>query len=108
MGRYFRYAWLLALALVCLIVAMANRAPVTLSLLPDDLAGLLNWQLRVELPVFLVLALGVVLGLALGFVWEWLREHKHRKVVRVQTRAVSKLERELAAIVARIAVAQFH
>ena len=50
MGRYLRYAWLLALALVCLIVAMANRAPVTLSLLPDDLAGLLNWQLRVELP----------------------------------------------------------
>ena len=66
MGRYFRYAWLLALALVCLIVAMANRAPVTLSLLPDDLAGLLNWQLRVELPLFLVLALGVVLGLALA------------------------------------------
>ena len=89
---------LLALALVCLIVAMANRAPVTLSLLPDDLAGLLNWQLRVELPLFLVLALGVVLGLALGFVWEWLREHKHRKVARVQTRAVSKLERELAAM----------
>jgi uncharacterized integral membrane protein len=98
MSRYFRYAWLLAVALVCLIVAMANRAPVTLSLLPDDLAGLLNWQLRVELPLFLVLALGVVLGLALGFVWEWLREHKHRKVARVQTRAVSKLERELAAM----------
>ena len=98
MSRYFRYAWLLAVALVCLIVAMANRAPVTLSLLPDDLAGLLNWQLRVELPLFLVLALGVVLGLALGFVWEWLREHKHRKVARVQTRAVSTLERELAAM----------
>ena len=98
MRRYLRYAWLIALALACLVLAMANRTPVTLSLLPDDLAGLLNWQLRVELPLFLVLALGVVLGLGLGFVWEWLREHKHRKVARVQTRAVSKLERELAAM----------
>ena len=98
MRRYFRYAWLIALALACLVLAMANRTPVTLSLLPDDLAGLLNWQLRVELPLFLVLALGVVMGLGLGFVWEWLRAHKHRKVARVQTRAVSKLERELAAM----------
>jgi hypothetical protein len=39
-----------------------------------------------------------VVGLALGFVWEWLREHKHRKTARVQTRAVSKLERELATL----------
>ena len=98
MSRYLRYAWLVALALACLIIAMANRAIVTLSLLPDDLAGLLNWQARADVPVFIVLALGVVLGLALGFVWEWLRERKHRKVARVQTRAVSKLERELAAM----------
>ena len=98
MRRYLRYAWLVALALACLIIAMANRTAVTLSLLPDDLAGLLNWQARIELPLFLVLALGVVAGLALGFIWEWLREHKHRKVARVQTRAVSQLERELAAM----------
>jgi uncharacterized integral membrane protein len=98
MSRYLRYAWLIALALACLIIAMANRTLVTISLLPDDLAGLLNWQARADLPLFLVLALGVVFGLGLGFVWEWLREHKHRKVARVQTRAVSKLERELAAM----------
>ena len=98
MSRYFRYALLIALALACLIVAMANRTAVVLSLLPDDLAALLNWQARAEVPLFMVLALGVFLGLALGFVWEWLREHKHRKVARVQSRAVSKLERELAAM----------
>lgn len=98
MAKYLRYAALLGLALACLTLAMANRTVVTLSLLPDDLAALLNWQARADLPLFLVLALGVVLGLALGFVWEWLRERKHRKVARVQTRAVSKLERELAAM----------
>ena len=98
MYRSLRYGWLIALALACLIIAMANRTAVVLSLLPDDLAGLLNWQARVEVPLFMVLALGVVLGLALGFVWEWLREHKHRKVARVQSRVLSKLERELAAM----------
>lgn len=98
MGRYLRYAGLIALALVGLIIAMANRTLVTISLLPDDLAGLMTWQARAEVPLFLVLALGVVLGLALGFIWEWLRERKHRKVARVQTRAVSKLERELASM----------
>ncbi len=98
MRRYLRYAGLTALALACLTIAMANRTVVTLSLLPDDLAALLNWQARTEVPVFLVLAAGVGIGLALGFVWEWLRARKHRKVARVQTRAVSKLERELAAM----------
>ena len=98
MRRYLRYAWLSVLALAGLTIAMANRTVVTLSLLPDDLAALVNWQARAEVPVFLVLAAGVVLGLALGFVWEWLRARNHRKVARVQTRVVSKLERELAAM----------
>ena len=98
MSRYPRYILLVVLTLALLIVALANRALVTLSLLPDDLAALLGWQARVEVPLFMVLALGAVLGIALGFVWEWLREHKHRKVARVQTRAVSRLERELAAM----------
>ncbi len=98
MSRYVRYILLVFLMLVLLTVALANRALVTLSLLPDDIAALLGWQWRMDVPLFLVLALGAVLGLALGFVWEWLREHKHRKTARVQTRAVSRLERELAAM----------
>jgi hypothetical protein len=34
----------------------------------------------------------------IGFVWEWLREYKHRKVAGDKTRQVTKLERELAAM----------
>lgn len=98
MSRYLRYFLLFVLTLVLLVLALANRTPVTLSLLPDDLAVLLGWQGRIDVPVFVVLGLGAVVGLALGFIWEWLREHKHRKVARVQTKVVSKLERELAAM----------
>ena len=98
MSRYLRYILLAVLTLVLLTVALANRGVVTLSLLPEDIAALLGWQGRIDVPLFMVLALGAVAGLALGFVWEWLREHKHRKTARVQTRAVSRLERELAAM----------
>ena len=98
MSRYLRYILLVVLMLVLLTVALANRLLVTLSLLPDDIAVLLGWQWRMDVPLFLVLALGAVVGIALGFIWEWLREHKHRKTARVQTRAVTKLERELAAL----------
>lgn len=96
--RYVRYLILGLLLLMLLVVALANRAQVAVQLLPDDLAMLLGWQARAEVPLFVVLGLGAVIGVVLGFVWEWLREHKHRKVARVQTKAVSKLERELAAM----------
>jgi len=96
--RILRYLILGVLLLAFLTVALANRGSVGISLLPEDLAMLLGWQARAEVPVFVVLGLGAVMGVVIGFVWEWLREHKHRKVARVQTRAVSKLERELAAM----------
>ena len=48
--------------------------------------------------MFLVLFLGIVLGLLVGFTWEWLREHKHRVVASTKAREVSKLERELATL----------
>ena len=98
MSRYIRYILLVVLTLVLLMVALANRGLVTLSLLPDDIAVLLGWQWRMEVPLFLVLALGAVVGVALGFIWEWLREHKHRRIASTKTREVGKLERELATL----------
>lgn len=98
MIRYIRYVFLAVLALAIVIFALANRSLVTFSLLPEDIALLLGWQWRIDLPLFVLVGVGCFVGLALGFVWEWLREHKHRKTARVQTRAVSRLERELAAM----------
>jgi lipopolysaccharide assembly protein A len=96
MIRALRYLFLAALAIVLITVALANRAAVTVRLLPDDLAALLglNWQL--ELPLFLVIFGGIVAGLLIGFLWEWFREHKHRSTANARTRDVARLERELA------------
>ena len=98
MTRILRYLFLAVLTVALLVMASANRDLVTLRLLPDDFAALLalNWQL--EMPVFLVLFFGIILGLLVGFTWEWLREHKHRRVASTKSREVGKLERELAAL----------
>ena len=98
MTRALRYLLLALLMIALLTVALANRTLVTMRFLPDDLAALLGVTAQFDMPVFLLLFFGIVLGLLIGFVWEWLREHKHRRVASTKTRQVSKLERELAAL----------
>lgn len=96
MVRLLRLLFLLALGLVMLVVAFANRAPVSLRLLPDDLAGFTGVDRSVELPLFLVIFGGVLAGLAIGFVWEWLRESKHRSAAVIHKRQAASLEREVS------------
>ncbi len=98
MIRYLRYLLFAVLAVILFSLALANRAPVAVNLLTEDFSALfgVNWTLQV--PMFLVIFASIILGLLIGFVWEWLREHKFRKVAGVKTRQVNKLERELAAM----------
>ena len=98
MIRTLRYVFLGLLAILLLTVALANRAPVSLRLLPDDMGAVLGLGGAVELPLFLVIFGGIVAGLFIGFVWEWFRESKHRKSSSSKTREVSRLERELAVL----------
>ena len=98
MTRLLRYLLIALLTVALIVVAFANRDPATLRLLPADLAALFQLQWQVEVPVFLVLFLGIIIGLCVGFIWEWLREHKHRRVASTKSREVGKLERELAAL----------
>lgn len=98
MIRYLRYVFLIVVAVVLLTVAIANRSPVTLSLLPEDMAVVLGFGGQIEVPLFLVIFGGVAAGVLIGFVWEWFREYKHRSAVTVKSREVGKLERELAVL----------
>ncbi|MBY6004393.1 LapA family protein [Salipiger bermudensis] len=93
--RYIRYAFLGVLAIVLVAIALANRSMVELKLLPPDIATLLEFQQSLNLPLFLVFFGGIVAGLLIGFVWEWLREHKHRAAASERKAEVRKLEREL-------------
>lgn len=93
--RYLRFAFLLALALVLVTVAFANRDPVTLRLLPEDVARHVPWGWSISLPLFLVIFAAIVFGVALGFVWEWLREHHLRAEAARDRREKERLRSEV-------------
>ncbi|NOE27457.1 DUF1049 domain-containing protein [Ruegeria sp. HKCCD6157] len=95
MMRYLRYAFLAALGIILISVSLANVQSVELKLMPDALAELLGFNLSASLPLFLVVLGGVAAGLVIGFLWEWLREHKHRRDASVKKTEVRKLEREV-------------
>lgn len=93
--RYLRYLFLSVIGVLLITLALANRGPVTLRLLPEELAGVFNLSGELSLPLFLVIFAGIVVGLLIGFVWEYLREFKHRHALSKRGREVNKLEREV-------------
>jgi len=95
MLRYIRYAVIVVLLVLLLTVALANRTVVPVHFLPEDVGALfgVNWQL--QMPLFLVIFGGVVAGVVIGFTWEWLREHKHRKTASRRGKELARLEREM-------------
>lgn len=95
MINIIRYAFWGIVAVCLIIVGIANRGFVTLRALPEGLAGFFGVSPDIEMPLFVVIFLGVAFGLLVGFFWEWLREHKHRVAARRAARDVSKLEREV-------------
>lgn len=94
--RYIRYAFLAALAVCLITVALANRSFVTLKALPTELANLLGVSATIDLPSFVVIFGGVIAGLLIGFLWEWLREAKIRSEASRAKKQVGKLEREVS------------
>ncbi len=98
MIRYLRLILLVLLGVALLVVALANRAPVPVRLLPDDMAALTGLTWGMELPLFLVIFGSIIAGVMIGFVWEWFREHGHRATASQKSRDVARLERELAVL----------
>lgn len=98
MLRLLRLLFILVTGVVLLVLALANRPPVELRLLPEELAKVLNFDMAFQVPLFLVIFAAVAAGVLIGFVWEWLREARIRSDHRGKTRQVARLERELAVL----------
>jgi putative membrane protein len=96
--RAIKYLFLIAVAIALVVLAMANRDLVTLTLLPQELALWSGVVLTIDLPLFVVILGGVATGVLWGFVWEWLREHRHRAAAKTNQREAMKLGREVEAL----------
>ena len=95
MIRIIKLSFILCVAVVLIVLAIANRDPVVINLLPADLALWLRIDLSISLPLFLIISGAITAGLVLGFVWEWLREHRHRADAWRAKRDATRLSREL-------------
>ena len=94
--RYVRYAILGAFAVALIAMALANRNFVMLKVLPEEVAAFVGMNASVELPLFLVILGSILVGLLVGFVWEWIREYGQRAEAARQAREMRRLEREVA------------
>lgn len=94
--RLLRYLILVVLAILLVAAAMANRGLVSVQALPKDVADFAGWNLVAEVPLFLVILVSAAFGIVIGFVWEWLREGKHRKEATTGKRHVNALAREVS------------
>lgn len=87
---------LLALILIgVVVVALANRAPVTVQLLPGEMAALAP-NAQVTLPLFLHGLIAILVGMVLGYLLEYLRETKHRRRASARAREADRLHREVS------------
>ncbi|MDJ0640898.1 MAG: LapA family protein [Paracoccaceae bacterium] len=95
--RLIKYVVLAVIAIVLVTIALANREAMTLRLLPDEMARLAGINYDLSLPVFIVILGTFLAGLCFGFVWEWLREAKHRATARAEKKERERLEQQVQA-----------
>lgn len=92
------YAFWAIVGLCLILVGLANRGIVTVRAMPEALAGLFGLSPDIDLPLFVVIFLSVGAGLLIGFLWEWVREHRIRAESRARAREVDALRREVASL----------
>ena len=95
MFRLLRLLFLGVTAVVLITIAMANRAIVTLSVIPEEVAAHIGMNWTLQVPLFAAIFAGVLLGLLIGFVWEWLREFRIRSTATKASRRAQYLEKEV-------------
>lgn len=95
MLRLIKMIILAILAIGLVVIALANRGPMTIRLLPEELARLLGIEWQISLPIFIVIIGAVLAGVVMGFIWEYLRETRHRTTARIERRERERLEQEV-------------
>ena len=80
-------------AVLLIVLALANRTPVTLSLDPFTPE---NSAYSIQLPLFLVILLALMIGVVVGGFVDWLRQGRYRREARHGRSELRRLEQETA------------
>jgi flagellar biosynthesis protein FlhB len=99
--RLIKILFLVVVALALVLLFFANNEPVTLNLLPTAMAEALGMPNTFTVSLFLVVVAALLVGIVVGFIWEWLREHRFRAEAKTQRREASRLRQEVAAVKGR-------
>ena len=91
MIRFLKALILLPLAILVVLLAVANRAPVTLSLDPFSQDAP---EFAMQLPLFAVIFAAVMLGVVIGGVASWLAQGRNRQSRRQLRRETRQLRYE--------------
>lgn len=94
--RYLKILFLVVVALALVLLFFANNAPVTLHLMPDELAGAVGVPNAFTTSLFFVVVAALLVGIVVGFIWEWLREYRYRAEAKTQRREAQRLNQEVA------------
>ncbi len=93
--RAIRLIFFVILAVVLILVATANRAPITVGLMPQGIAEFTGRAWTLTMPGFLALFLAMVFGVLVGLIWEWLREAHLRAESKSRAQDLQRLQREV-------------
>ena len=93
MVNFLKALILLPLAILVVLLAVANRGPVTLSLDPFSREAP---EIAVTLPLFAVIFGAVMLGVVIGGMAAWLAQGKHRRAERRYKREARRLRAHTA------------
>jgi uncharacterized integral membrane protein len=91
MIRFLKALILLPVAILIVLLAVANRAPVQLSLDPFSQDAP---EIATNLPLFAVIFASVMVGIVIGGTATWLSQGKHRRARRHYRREVGHLRTE--------------
>jgi uncharacterized integral membrane protein len=98
--RTLKLLILILLAAALIVLGVANMNPVDLHLLPAAVAT--PETTIAQVPLTAILFGAVTIGIVVGFLLEWLREAKHRRLAAEKKREVGRLRSEIARLSTRL------
>lgn len=99
MLRTLKMIVLVVLAAILVLFGVLNMERVEVEILPEGLIHTIfpstqAYDFGATMPLALLILICVFAGIVLGYLFEWVREHKHRRTAKVKKREAAELHAE--------------